>query len=91
MSAAVPEEIEREFLQVERSLPHRGDGRRADGEPEAQEDRLDHLGLGDRQNDRRSSATFLAPQNIFSENPLHQLCPGEPLSRRPGGSLRATS
>ncbi len=48
MSAAVPEGNEREFLQVERSLPRRGDGWRADGEPEAHEDRLDHLGLGDR-------------------------------------------
>ncbi len=78
MSTAVPEGNEQEFLQVERSLPRRGDGRRADGEPEAHEDSLDHLGLGNRGNDRRSSAAFLAPQNIFSENPLHQLRPGEP-------------
>ncbi len=55
-----------------------GDGWRTDGEPEAQKDRLDPLGLGDRGNDRRSAATWLAPQNIFSENPLHQLCPRKP-------------
>ncbi len=61
MSAAVPEGSEREFLQVERDLPRRGGGRRTDGEPEAHEDSLDHLGLGDRGNDRRSSAAFLAP------------------------------
>jgi hypothetical protein len=48
---------------------------RTDGEPEAQKDRLDPLGLSDRGNDRRSSSKFLAPQNIFAENPHHQLSP----------------
>jgi hypothetical protein len=66
MNTAVPEGNEREFLQDERDLPRRGGGRRADGEPEAHEDRLDHLGLGNRGNDRRSSAAFLASQHIFS-------------------------
>ena len=78
MSAAIPEGTAREFLQIERSLPRRGNGWRARGQPEALQDRYDRFGLGDRENDCRSSSTFLAPQNIFSEDTHHQLRPGQP-------------
>jgi hypothetical protein len=69
-----PEGIERESLTGRTGSAASGWGR-TDGEPEAHKDRLDPLGLGDRRNDRRSSSTFLAPQNTFAENPLHQLSP----------------
>ena len=69
-SAAIPRGNAQASLQVERGLPRRGGGWRSDGEPEAREDRLEHLGLGDRGNDCSSPATFLAPQNIFSEGSL---------------------
>ena len=62
MSAAVAEGNERKFLPVELTLARRGDGCCADGEPEAHEDRLDHLRPGNRGNDRRlvdSDALYL--------------------------------
>ncbi len=44
MSAAIPQGTARESLQIERGLPRRGNGWRADGQPEARQDRFDHLG-----------------------------------------------
>ena len=84
MSAAIPEGTAREFLQIERGLPRRGNGWRADGEPEARQDRFDPLGLGDRGNDRRSSSTFLTLQRTF--RPLYS-APAD-LPRSPRGPAR---
>ena len=91
MSAAVPGGNARGFLQVERDLPRGGDGWRTDGEPEARKDRLDHLGLGDGGNDRRSSSALFTPQNIFSEHPHHQLRPSQSSLAQADGIAWATS